>query len=96
MNCGIVRHRFVPSAPVRRVFFLVPGTTNRYRCGGLSVALHTARLVNRFLPTDLVTYRQRQDDYPFLDDLLEQELAPGEDIWIVSQRGRKDQILMLI
>ena len=69
---------------MRRVFFLVPGTTNRYRCGGLSVALHTARLVNRFLPTDLVTYRQRQDDHPFLDDLLEQESAPGEALWVVS------------
>ena len=79
-----MRQRFFPSLTLRRVFFLVPGTTNRYRCGGLSVALHTARLVNRLLPTDLVTYRQRQDDYPFLDDLLEQEPAPGEDIWVVS------------
>ena len=69
---------------MRRVFFLVPGTTDRYRCGGLSVALHTARLVNRLMPTDLVTYRNRQDDYLFLDDLLQQEPAPGETLWVVS------------
>ena len=69
---------------MRRVFFLVPGTTDRYRCGGLSVALHTARLVNRLMPTDLVTYRTRQDDHLFLDDLLQQEPAPGETLWVVS------------
>ena len=36
--------------------FLVPGTSGRYRCGGLSVEQQTARLVANLCPTELVTY----------------------------------------
>ena len=38
--------------PVR---FLVPGTTGRFRCGGLQVELQTARLVSRLRPTEIYT-----------------------------------------
>ncbi|MFN5697320.1 MAG: glycosyltransferase [Cyanobacteriota bacterium] len=68
---------------MRPVRFLVPGTTGRFRCGGLLVELQTARLIQGLAPTEVVTYRQRQGDHPFLDDLL-QESAPGEALWIVS------------
>ncbi|MFM7550213.1 MAG: glycosyltransferase [Cyanobacteriota bacterium] len=75
--------------PVR---FLVPGTTGRFRCGGLQVELQTARLVSRLRPTEIVTYRQRQADHPFLADLLRAEPrgASGDGteaqtpLWIVS------------
>lgn len=67
--------------PVR---FLVPGTTGRFRCGGLLVELQTARLVSRLRPTEVVTYRQREPDHPFLDALLRAEPSPGEALWIVS------------
>ena len=69
------------STPIR---VLVPGTGRRFRCGGLSVALQTARLLSRLRPTQVVTYRQRQPEHPFLDDLLQQEQVPGETLWLVS------------
>ena len=50
---------------------LVPGTGTRFRCGGLSVALQTARILSTICPTEIVTYQQRQIDQPFLDDLLQ-------------------------
>ena len=68
----------------RLVRFLVPGTSGRFRCGGLSVELQTARLVASLCETEIVTYRERRDDAPFLDDLLRDE-SPSEDVlWIVS------------
>ena len=62
----------------------MPGTTGRFRCGGLLVELQCARLLAELVPTQLVTYRQREPDHPFLADLLRQEAAPGEALWIVS------------
>jgi len=69
---------------LRPLRFLVPGTTGRFRCGGLQVELQTARLTGALRPTELVTYRQRQADVPFLGDLLKGEEAPGQALWIVS------------
>jgi hypothetical protein len=63
---------------------LVPGTTGKFRCGGLLVELQTARLVSRIAPVEVVTYRQREPDHPYLDDLLRAEVSPGEALWIVS------------
>jgi hypothetical protein len=48
------------------------------------VELQTARLVAALAPVQVVTYRQREDDHPFLDDLLEREATPGQALWIVS------------
>jgi glycosyltransferase involved in cell wall biosynthesis len=62
----------------------VPGTTGRFRCGGLLVELQTAGLVGGLRPTELVTYRQREPDHPFLSDLLRREPAPGAALWVVS------------
>jgi len=64
----------------------VPGTTGRFRCGGLLVELQTARLLASVdgRPVQVVTYRQREPDHPFLNDLLERESAPGQALWIVS------------
>lgn len=72
------------SSSPRPLRFLVPGTTSRFRGGGLLVELQTARLTTQLRPTEVVTYRQRQADHPFLDDLLRAESAPGEALWIVS------------
>ncbi len=62
----------------------MPGTGPRFRCGGLSVALQTARLLSQLRPTEVVTYRAREPAHPFLGDLLDQEDAPGEALWLVS------------
>jgi len=72
--------------------FLVPGTTGRFRCGGLLVELQTARLVSTIASVDVVTYRQREPNHPYLDDLLSREPLPAEGacatadapLWIVS------------
>ena len=63
---------------------LVPGTGARFRCGGLSVALQTARLLSQLRPTEVVTYRTREKDHSFLEDLLGREDAPGDALWLVS------------
>ena len=62
---------------------LVPGTGARFRSGGLSVALQTARILGQLRPTEVVTYRVRQNGYLYLADLLEQEKKPGKALWLV-------------
>ena len=62
----------------------MPGTTGRFRCGGLLVELQTARLVGQVRASEVVTYRQREPEHPFLNDLLRQEPPPGEALWVVS------------
>ncbi|WP_296421766.1 glycosyltransferase [Vulcanococcus sp. CPBay_Sum15L08_68] len=72
---------------LRPLRFLVPGTTGRFRCGGLLVELQTARLLAGLGPVELVTYRQREEGRPFLADLLRAEPLPGGAggaLWIVS------------
>ena len=72
---------------MRPVRFLVPGTTGRFRCGGLLVELQTARLLSAIAPVQVVTYRQREADHPFLADLLRDEppgLGADQPLWIVS------------
>jgi hypothetical protein len=67
---------------------LVPGTSGRYHCGGLLVEQQTARLLAELVPTELVTYRQREPGLPYLDDLLRAEplVSPAATaaLWIVS------------
>ena len=74
----------IEPVPLRPLRFLVPGTTGRFRCGGLQVELQTARLTAALVPTEVVTYRQREPDHPFLSDLLRHDPAPGSALWIVS------------
>ncbi|MFL0770382.1 MAG: glycosyltransferase [Prochlorococcus sp.] len=69
---------------MQQVCFLVPGTTDRYRCGGLAVELQTARLVGEIIDTEIVTYKQKQHDLPFLDDLLQQTEQDRDVLWVVS------------
>ena len=63
---------------------LVPGTGARYRCGGLSVALQTARILASLVTTEVVTYRERQEDHPYLDDLLKIKPQCDNSLWLVS------------
>ena len=63
---------------------LVPGTRTRFRCGGLSVALQTARLLETLRRTEVVTYRERESGFPFLTDLLQQEGPSPNVLWLVS------------
>ena len=66
----------------------MPGTSGRYRCGGLLVEQQTALLLAELVPTELVTYRQREPGLLYLDDLLRAEPlgspAATAALWIVS------------
>jgi hypothetical protein len=48
------------------------------------VELQTAGLVGSLRPTEVVTYRQREPNHPFLADVLSQEPSPGAALWVVS------------
>ena len=62
----------------------MPGTSSRFRCGGLGVAKQTVRLLSELRPTTLVTYRERTVQHPFIDDLLKEELVDDKCLWIVT------------
>ncbi|WP_115126976.1 glycosyltransferase [Synechococcus sp. GEYO] len=72
---------------------LVPGTGTRFRCGGLSVALQTARLLSKIRSTEVVTYQDRQVDHPFLDDLLQVAASEDRSLWLVSWGFHVPQLL---
>jgi hypothetical protein len=55
---------------MRRLYFLLPGTTNKFACGGLWAELKTLELVKKVCPAEVVTYRQREKGHLWLDDLL--------------------------
>lgn len=74
-------------APLRPLKVLLPGTGPRFQCGGLAVELQLAATAQTLMPTQVVTYGQRQADVPFLDDLLRQEPASIQrqaSLWLVS------------
>ena len=70
--------------PTQLIRFLLPGISRRFRCGGLSVEQQTARLVANLYSTELVTYRERSVDHPYLDDCLRQEPPSAQVLWVVS------------
>jgi glycosyltransferase involved in cell wall biosynthesis len=55
---------------MRTLYFLVPGTSGKFRCGGLFAELKTMELARQICPVELVTYRQREEGCLFLDDLV--------------------------
>ena len=63
---------------------LVPGTGPHFRCGGLSVAKQTVRLLGELIPTTLVTYRERSIHCQFIKDLLKVDPIDDNSLWIIS------------
>lgn len=57
---------------MRQLYFLLPGTTPPFGGGGLWAQLKTIALAQHICPAEIVTYRQRERDRLFLDDLLQQ------------------------
>ncbi|WP_066384738.1 glycosyltransferase [Anabaena sp. CA = ATCC 33047] len=57
---------------MRKLYFLVPGTGGKFACGGLWAELKTFKLAQQVCSADVVTYKQRETDKLFLDDLLQQ------------------------
>ncbi len=68
---------------MRSLYFLVPGTTGHYACGGLFAELKTLAMAQQICDAAIATYEQREANTLFLDDLL-QAPAAQDAIFIVS------------
>ena len=66
------------------IYFLLPGTSGKFACGGLWAELKTLKLAQQFCNASVVTYRQREKGKLFIDDLLKQNL---EDVIFVISWG---------
>lgn len=58
---------------MRKLYFLLPGLGGKFACGGLWAELKTIKLVQEICSATVVTYKQREKDTPFLDDVLGKE-----------------------
>jgi glycosyltransferase involved in cell wall biosynthesis len=72
---------------MRKLYFLVPGTGGKFACGGLWAELKTLDLAKQICNAEVVTYRQREKDTLFLDDLL------GKDL---LNQGHLDDVIFVI
>ncbi|MDJ0662194.1 MAG: glycosyltransferase [Crocosphaera sp.] len=68
---------------MRKLYFLVPGTGNKFACGGLFAELKTFELAKQVCPCEVVTYRQKEKDHLFLDDVLKKDNL-GQIIFVIS------------
>lgn len=68
---------------MRKLLFLLPGTTQPFFAGGLTAELNTLRLAQQVCEAAVVTYRQREKDTLFLDDVLP-DTAYQSCIFVVS------------
>ena len=68
---------------MRKLYFLLPGTDGKFACGGLWAELKTFNLVKQVCNADVITYRQREKDKLYLDDVLQQSNL-NDVIFIIS------------
>ncbi|MBW4489245.1 MAG: glycosyltransferase [Trichocoleus desertorum ATA4-8-CV12] len=68
---------------MRKLYFLVPGTGGKFACGGLWAELKTLNLAQQICPSEVVTYRQREANVLFLEDLLQQKNLK-DSIFVIS------------
>ncbi|MEM7768881.1 MAG: glycosyltransferase [Cyanobacteria bacterium P01_E01_bin.6] len=67
---------------MRKLYFLVPGTTRQFGGGGLWAELGMVALAQKVCDAHIATYHQREKDTAFLDDLLQQQ--PDDCIFVMS------------
>ncbi|AFY42672.1 glycosyltransferase [Nostoc sp. PCC 7107] len=68
---------------MRKLYFLLPGTSGKFACGGLWAELKTLKLAQQICSAEVVTYRQREPDKIFLNDLLKAQNL-NDVIFIIS------------
>ncbi|XQQ06722.1 MAG: glycosyltransferase [Leptolyngbya sp. IPPAS B-1204] len=68
---------------MRKLYFLVPGTSGKFACGGLWAELKTLKLAQQICLAEVVTYRQREPGTLFLADVL-QSRSLDDVIFVVS------------
>lgn len=66
---------------MRKLYFLLPGTTGKFACGGLFAELNALALVQQVFSAEVVTYRQREPNTLFLADVLDK---PDDVIFVLS------------
>lgn len=76
-------HRYAANF-MRKLLFLLPGTTQKFHCGGLWAELKTIELVKQICAVEIVTYRQREPDKRYLDDILAEKRSIQDSIFVVS------------
>lgn len=76
----------VCNRPMRKLLFLLPGTTQKFFAGGLTAELQTLKLAQQICDAEVVTYRQREKDTLFVDDVLQDRSVngPNQTIFVVS------------
>ena len=70
---------------MRKLYFLVPGTGRKFACGGLMAEFKTINLAQQICQSQVVTYRQREPETLFLDDILSAKSL--EDVIFVISWG---------
>lgn len=68
---------------MRKIYFLLPGTTGKFGGGGLWAELNIFKLVQKLCSAEVVTYRQREPNHLFLDE-LRSNINVEECIFMVS------------
>lgn len=69
---------------MRQLYFLLPGTTAKFSCGGLWAELKTLELARKLCSAEVVTYRQREADILFLGDLLNNQKSLENCIFVMG------------
>jgi hypothetical protein len=69
---------------MRQLYFLLPGTSKKFACGGLWAELKTLDLTKKICRAEVVTYRQREPQTLFLDDLLASPKDLQDAIFVMS------------
>ncbi len=86
---------------MRTLYFLLPGTTGKFACGGLFAELNALSLAQQVCDAQVVTYRQRESETLYLDDVLQQPqlndvifvLSWGFDVPKLAQKLRSHHTL---
>jgi glycosyltransferase involved in cell wall biosynthesis len=68
---------------MRTLYFLVPGLGAKFACGGLWAELKTFNLAKQVCNCEVVTYRQREKDTLFIDEVLQTKNL-DEAIFVIS------------
>ena len=68
---------------MRKLYFLLPGTTGKFGGGGLWAELNTYRLAAQICEAEVVTYRQRESQHSFLVDILP-TIEPKSAIFLIG------------
>ncbi|MEL4898164.1 glycosyltransferase [Crocosphaera sp. Alani8] len=68
---------------MRKLYFLVPGTGKKFACGGLFAELKTFNLAKQVVACEVVTYRQREKEHLYLDDILKNSNL-DDTIFVIS------------